>query len=170
MNSSDESVFSKEDVDHLKKTLRRLDVQFVFVQAKTSARFEATEIGTFISGVRQFFERSLPPEANAQLRDLHAIKEHIFESSIHMDRSPSCHLYYASTGTWMEQQPLLTRIDQGVSDLKRTSLFSSVGFVPMDLEGLKKTHRELNHKIVREIIFEKHTILPQIVGVQAAYT
>lgn len=166
---NDHLVFSKEDVDHFKKTLRRLDVQFVFVQAKTSAKFEATEIGTFISGVRQFFERSLPVGANAQLRDLHAIKEHIFDSSIHMDRSPSCHLYYASTGTWTAQEPLVVRIDQGVADLKRTSLFSSVGFVSMDLEGLKKTHRELNHKIVREIIFEKHTILPKIGGVQAAY-
>lgn len=166
---NDHLVFSKEDVDHLKKTLRRLDAQFVFVQAKTSPKFEATEIGTFISGARQFFERNLPTEANASLRDLHAIKEHIFESSIHMDRSPTCHLYYASTGAWKEHQPLLTRIDQGVSDLKRTSLFSSVGFVPVDLEVLKKTHRELNHKIVREILFEKHTILPQIGGVQAAY-
>ena len=166
---NDHLVFSKEDVDHLKKTLRRLDVQFVFVQAKTSARFEAAEIGTFISGVRQFFERSLPAEANAQLHELHAIKEHIFASSIHMDRSPSCHLYYASTGQWMEQPHLVTRIDQGVSDLKQKSLFSSVVFTPMDLEGLKRTHRELNHKIVREIVFERHTILPQIGGVQAAY-
>ncbi len=166
---NDHIVFSKEDVDHLKKTLRRLDVQFVFVQAKTSPKFEATEIGTFISGARQFFERTVPPEANAQVRDLHAIKQYIFESSIHMDRSPSCHLYYGTTGTWTEQQPLLTRIEQGTSDLKRTSLFSTVSFVPIDLEGLKKTHRELNHKIIREILFEKHAILPQIGGVQAAY-
>jgi len=41
--------------------------------------------------------------------------------------------------------------------------------VPIDLEGLKKTYRELNNKIVREIIFDKHTILPQIGGVHAAY-
>jgi hypothetical protein len=35
---NDHLVFSKEDVDHLKKTLRQLVVQFVFVQAKTSGR------------------------------------------------------------------------------------------------------------------------------------
>jgi cold shock CspA family protein len=166
---NDHLVFSKEDVDHLKKTLRRLDVQFVFVQAKSAAKFEAAEIGTFISGVRHFFERKLPSETNVQVRDLHVIKEHIFASSIHMDRSPSCHLYYASTGAWLGEKPLVSRIDQGVSDLKKTSLFSSVGFTPIDLEWLKKTHRELNHKIVREIIFEKHTFLPQIGGVLAAY-
>ena len=30
-------------------------------------------------------------------------------------------------------------------------------------------YRELHHKIVREFAFEKHTILPQIAGVQEAY-
>src|SRR6266699_1648355 len=59
-------------------------------------------------------------------------------TSIDMDQNPTCYLYYASTGSWTGQQPLITRIEQGVSDLKRTSLFTSVSFAPIDLEELKK--------------------------------
>jgi len=166
---NDHIVTSKEAVDHLKKALRRLDVKFVFVQAKTSPKFEATEIGTFLAGVRQFFDANLPKDANAKIRELHAIKDHIYSSSVDFDQNPICHLYYSSTGTWIEHQPFKTRIDQGLSDLERTSLFSAVDFVAMDLESLKATYRELNHKIVREMQFDKHTILPQIAGVQEAY-
>ena len=166
---NDHIVSSNEDVDYLKKALRRLDVQFIFVQAKASQRFESSEIGTVISGVRQFFNSSLPRDANDGIRSLHRIKEHIFDSSIDMDHTPVCRIYYATTGVWNDEAPLRSRIDQGVSDLNKTNLFSAVEFIPLDAEGLKGLYRQIHHKIVREIVFEKHTILPQIAGVEEAY-
>ncbi len=166
---NDHLVFSAADVDYLKKTLRRLDVQFVFIQAKTSPHFEAADIGNLVAGVRQFFSQTAPPDVNDRIRELHSIKEHIFDSSIDMDRSPTCRLYYVTTGTWSDEAALRSRIEQGTSDLKRTGLFSSVEFTPLDSEGLKRAYRELHHKIIREILFEKHTILPEIAGVQEAY-
>lgn len=166
---NDHLVSSREDVDHLKKALRRLDVQFIFVQSKTSPHFEATDIGTVIAGVRQFFSPALPLDVNERIRELYDIKEHIFDSSIDMDRNPICRLYYATTGVWNDEPALRSRADQGLADLKRTNLFASTEFVPVDSEGLKRLYREIHHKIVREIAFEKHTILPQIAGVQEAY-
>jgi len=44
-----------EHVDFFAEKLRRLDVEFVFLQAKTSAAFSAADIGTFVHGVFQFF-------------------------------------------------------------------------------------------------------------------
>jgi hypothetical protein len=43
-------ITSKEDIDFFKKTLGRLDVQFVFAQSKTSSKFDSGEIGKFIFG------------------------------------------------------------------------------------------------------------------------
>ena len=85
---NDHLVLSESDVDHLKKELRRLDVQFVFVQAKRSPHFNATDIGTFIAGARQFFSASQPTAANDRIAELHRIKNHIFKFSVDMDRSP----------------------------------------------------------------------------------
>jgi cold shock CspA family protein len=162
-------VFSRSDVDYFKKMLRRLDVQVIFIQAKTSPRFDGADIGTFFSGVRQFCSREKPLGANNAVIERHEIKEYIFDSSIDMDRSPICRLYYVTTGTWTEEPALRARIDQGVTDINQTGLFSSVEFIPVDAEGIKRIYRELHHKIVREVVFEKHTILPQISGVQEAY-
>ena len=165
---NDHLVHTDSDVDYFKDFLRRLDVQFVFVQAKTSPNFKAIEIGTFISGVRQFFDSS-PATANESVLALHKLKEYVFDHSIDMDSSPICRLYYVTTGRWTDDLALSARIDQGVNDLENTNLFSRVEFTPVDSGGLKRVYRELNQRITREIKFEKHTILPRISGVQEAY-
>jgi cold shock CspA family protein len=166
---NDRLVSSKEDVDYLTKEFRRLEVEFILVQAKTSAKFSGADIGTFLSGARSFFQKTLPSEANLRMFELHRIKEHIYGYTKHMETPPKCRLYYATTGTWIDDLSLRTRREQGVADLSQTNLFSSVDFRALDAEGLKHLYRELNKKITREIEFEKHTILPQIDGVQEAY-
>jgi hypothetical protein len=49
---------SKADVDYFIERLRRLEVEFVFVQAKTSGAFNSSSIGTFVHGVNEFFART----------------------------------------------------------------------------------------------------------------
>ena len=165
---NDHLVRTKTDVDYFKEALHRLDVQFIFVQAKTSSKFEGSEIGTFISGVRQFFQTE-PPPANEYILSLHDLKEYIFDSSIDMDRSPICRLFYVTTGSWQDDATLSARIGQGIRDLEATNLFSSVEFVPLDSDGVKQYYREINQKVTRGIKFERHTILPSISGVKEAY-
>ena len=147
---NDHLVTSTSDVDYLKKVLRRLDVDFIFIQAKSSSHFHAAEIGAAFSGIRQFFGPSVPNGANNTIRGLHSVKEYIFDHSIDMEQSPSCRIYFATTGVWTNEQVLRTRADQGVADLRATQLFSSASFVPVDAEALKKLYRDLKKKIVRE--------------------
>jgi cold shock CspA family protein len=166
---NDHLVRDTSTVDYLTKQLRRLDAQFVLLQAKTSAHFDSAEIGAFISGVRQFFAKQVPASANTDIRELHRIKNHIFGSSIHMESQPICRLYYATTGIWRGDPALTERVEQGLEDIRQTGLFSKVEFVPIDGELLKKSYREINNRTTQEFVFEKHTILPQISGVQEAY-
>jgi hypothetical protein len=166
---NDHLVTSKEEIDYLKTALKRLDVRFVFIQAKTSQHFSSADIASFALGVRRFFGPDCPADANRQVAALHALKEYIYDSSIDMDRSPVCTLYYVTTGTWQAEQPLIAALQQGQSDLTIGDLLSAVDFVPVDAEHLKALYRQLKHKVTREIVFDKHTILPPIGGVQEAY-
>lgn len=166
---NDYIVRSKSDVDYFKTTLRRLDVQFIFAQAKTGRKFSAAEIGTFFSGVRHFFSENLPDDANEDVKNLHKLKEYIYDHTIDMDTTPVCRMYYVTTGEWSPQPALTSRIKQGKNDLDSTGLFSEVFFTPMGSEGIRQTYRELHQKVTQEVKFEKHTILPSIVGVDEAY-
>lgn len=162
-------VSSPEEVDYFKNNLRRLDVQFVFIQCKTSGKFEAAEIGSFLFGVKSFFERQPLTRENKEIQRLRHLKDYIYRFTIDMDTSPLCRMYYVTTGKWVEDTNLLGRISDGVEELISTNIFSDVKFFPIDAERIATIYRELKRKVVREVTFDKHTILPRIHNVQEAY-
>jgi hypothetical protein len=161
-------VSSKEDIDHFKTHLRRLDVRFIFTQSTISESFDSGHLGTFLFGVSNFFETTSLP-VNESIQALRHLKDHIYESSMDMERRPNCDIYYATTGRWRPDAVLTARINHTVDNLKPTDLFSDVSFTILDSEVLRTIYRELKHKVETEIAFEKHTILPKIDHVQEAY-
>lgn len=162
-------ISSTEDIDFFKKTTGRLDVQFVFIQSKTSNKFDSGDIGKFIYGVKDFFRKEPSLRINDDIKFLRELKENIYDLSIDMEKAPICHMYYATTGKWVSDKNLRGIIDAEVDYLRKTSLFSEVKFFPLDAEKIKNIYRELKHKIAKEINFEKHTILPKINDVKEAY-
>ena len=162
-------VSSTEEIDYFKNNLRRLDVQFLFIQSKTSGKFEVSEIGNFLFGVKSFFEREPLTKENKEIQRLRYLKDYIYKFTIDMDTNPLCRMYYVATGKWIEDANLRGRISKGVDELKSTSLFSDVKFFPIDAERLSTIYRELRLKVIREVTFDKCTILPPIDSVQEAY-
>jgi cold shock CspA family protein len=162
-------VSSKEDVNFFLRTLRRLDVRFLFVQSKTSESFSVADIGNFLYGVQTFFKKEPTSSMNVQLREIQELKEYIYSKTVDMEQAPTCELFYATCGKWTGEQALNERIKAGKADLAATGLFSEVEFNPIDGEAIKTLYRELRRMVVREIVFEKHTILPNIDHVREAY-
>jgi hypothetical protein len=166
---NDHIVTTKEEVDYFKKTLRRLDVRFVFIQSKTSEKFEMGPIGNFLFGVKNFFEQKSSIPSNPQVQNLRGIKDYVYEQSLDMNQNPVCELYYATTGIWKGDKSLLGRVDSDTRGLRDTKLFSEVKITWLDDEMLKKHYRELRNKVVKQITFDKHTTAPNIQGVLQAY-
>jgi cold shock CspA family protein len=162
-------VTSEEEVDYFRKNLRRFDVKFVFIQSKTSAKFDSGDLGNFLFGVRSFFEEQPAIPMNSQLTNLRALKDYIYRLSIDMDKAPVCEMYYVTTGTWLGDANLEGRIQVEKTALEGTKLFSQVRFVPADNEYLKRLYLELRRKVTKEINFEKHTAMPTIGEVHQAY-
>ena len=52
---NDRLVNDKEDIDYFRGS-GRLEVEFLFIQAKSSPKFDSGEIGKFLFGVQNFFE------------------------------------------------------------------------------------------------------------------
>lgn len=162
-------VSSKEDIDYFKKALRRFDVKFIFIQSKTSAKFDSGDIANFLFGIRSFFEEKPLIKENPDIQRLRELKEYIYKSSIDMDVNPICNMYYVTTGKWTDDPNVSQRIGVGTQEIKQKDLFSDVNFFPFDAEKLRNVYRELRLKIIKEVTFEKHTILPKIENVQEAY-
>ncbi|MEK6742232.1 MAG: AIPR family protein [Nitrospirota bacterium] len=162
-------VTSAEEVKYFKTNLRRLDVQFIFTQSKTADKFAGAEIDTFLYGVQRFFDDVPIEKLNANVRKARMLKDIIYKSSIDMDYPPICTMYYATNGKWVDEPYLTERVNTRVDTLKKTGLFSDVKFVPIDSDSIKNLYKELKLKIVKEINFDKHAILPKVQGIQEAY-
>jgi hypothetical protein len=163
-------VFSIEDIEDLRNTpRRRLDVQFVFIQAKTSPKFKAEEIGTFIFGVKDFFREKSSIKFNENIKIFRKLKEYIYKNSIDIEIKPSCQMYYVTTGKWMNDANVIGRANSEKAELERLGIFSRVEFIPVDADALSDIYREIKNKVKRQIVFEKRATLPEIKGVREAY-
>jgi cold shock CspA family protein len=166
--SNNHLVTSQEEIDYFIQDADLLNIDFNFIQSKTSEAFELGSISTFVTSVKEFF-RDGELQFEDELLNLRDLKNYIYKNSIKMDKSPSLKLYYATTGKWIGDQNLSTVVNSGEKDLMELNLFSTVKFIPIDADKLKYLYREIKNKITKEIIFEKHTILPKMDKVTESY-
>lgn len=163
-------ISSVEDVDYFVEKLKRIDVEFLFIQSKMGDSFKGHEIGTFISGVTQFFSNSCTMPVNDEVQEYINIKNYIYKKySIRMNRAPVSILVYATTGVWVDDPSLVGRIENDTIRLKQDGNLSDVLFLPYDAEKLKRIYRNLRKKIEREVIFDRYAVMPAIDDVTESY-
>jgi cold shock CspA family protein len=166
---NDHVVTTKEQVDYFLNALGRLEVEFHFIQAKTTSSFSMTEITSFISCIKDFFNSETSYNFNDETMRLHELKEYIYGKSLKMQDNPTLTIVYASTGQWTNDKNLTAAINLSTVELRTAGYFKDVQFKPYDRDLLKKSYRELRNSISRSIKFDKHTILPQINDVDEAF-
>lgn len=164
---------TEEDVQFFVDNLRRLEVEFVFVQAKSSPNFNAADIGSFVFGIEQFFSAvtgSDPKIAfNSDIEQLVELARHVYRQTIKMQENPKCFLYYVTAGKWTEAPDPSGRLSNGVDRLRQLNIFSAVSAIPVDAELLKAVYRELERGVVKDVEFSKTAVFPRIAGVDDAY-
>lgn len=161
-------VTAQKEVDYFIQEADLLEVEFNFIQSKTSESFDMGSISSFLASVKDFF-RDCDLDFEDDLLNLRDLKDYIYKNSIKMDRRPSLKMYFATAGKWLDDSNLLAIINSNIIDLKSTDLFDEVKFIPIDANKLKSLYREIKNKITKEIIFEKHTILPKMENVTESY-
>ena len=164
---------TEEDVSFFVDKLRRLDVEFAFIQAKSSTSFNSAEIGSFVFGVEQFFAAAFGNEPkvrfNEDVQQLIDLTSFIYRQSIKMQENPKCFLYYVTAGKWTNAPEPLGRLSDGVERLQQMQLFSNVRGIPVDAELLKSVYRELERGVVKHVELSKAAVFPRIDGVDDAY-
>lgn len=164
-------VSSIQEINDLKNFRKRLDVQFIFIQAKTSPKFEAEKVGTFIFGVKDFFRDKPSIKFNENVKIFRELKEYIYNNSIDIEVKPICSMYYVTTGKWLDDLNVLGRANSEKTELEKLGIFSKVEFIPIDADELGQIYREIKNKVKKQIVFEKRASIPAMtdVGVREAY-
>ena len=160
-------VDSTTQIDELAAKVR-LDVDFAFVQAKTSKSLNAAEIGNFIQGVREFFSQKYMP-INDDVSDKRDLSDYIFSYGVKMRGKPRLHLFYCYTGAFHSDPHIIARVNAGKADLSSLNRFSGVEFSFLDANLLQQRYQEINLKVEKEIQIDEYANLPAVLGIRQAY-
>ncbi len=146
-------------------------VRFVFIQAKTSEKFDSGDIQVFIYGVRNFFlpdsERKF---TNKKMENLVKLKDLIYQKTLSIrNNNPSIDMFYITCGKWTEENSLSSMIRLGKQDLENTHNFFKVDFYPYDADKIITAYKELKKKIRKTVVMEKRYTFPPMTSIRQAY-
>jgi hypothetical protein len=164
---NDISVTSFAEIDEI-AARQRLDVDFCFIQAKTSRNLNAGEIGNFFQGVKEFFGPKHMP-ANQSVADKRALYEHVISHAVKMRTKPRLHLHYCYAGSYKGDPVIESRVQAGRQELDAYNIFSNISFDFLDSNKLQERYQEINRRIEREVQINEYAALPPIKGIRQAY-
>ncbi len=147
-----------------------LQVQFIFIQAKTSSSFDAGEMSKYFQAVLDFFKQETAFQQNDRIRELQKIKNRLYEAASKFTRGlPKLGLYYATTGNWTDDKNLCAIRDGFLAQLDTLHIFNSCIFHPLDTGKIQKLYFQTKNAFRVTINFPQNIPLPEIPNVREAY-
>lgn len=160
---------SIDEVNDLIEKNGSIEVEFLFIQSKTSSNFSTSELNTFIFGVKDFFSTNPKLRRNDSLQKFCDISNHIYDNAPKLKYNPTCKLFYVTTGKWVNDINLVGVIDSGREDLESTNLFDTVEINPIGAKELAKYYRKTKESVSTTINFSNRITIPEINGISEAY-
>ncbi|MFJ6042162.1 AIPR family protein [Brachybacterium paraconglomeratum] len=147
-----------------------LDVQFMFMQAKTSSGFNGEEIAAFGDGVLEFFETEPEAPMSDDIIEAREIMGWIYDHSSRFRHGrPSCELFYVSTGKWVGDAHLSTKMRRAERRLNETNLFGKVEYRALGAAEIQASWIRSKNASSVEFTFANKATLPEIGGVSESY-
>ena len=163
-------ITSEDEVDDLIELNKKLsEISFVFIQAKTSSNFDYGDMGTFGTGVKDFFSDHPQMIRNSAIQEKSTLVEYIFSKATYIKKKPTCYLYYITTGKWVDDQNCVGRMDIAKKDLMDMNIFEEVKYIPVGADLLQKLYRNSIDVTETEIDFSDKILLPDIQNVTQSY-
>lgn len=162
INTKDEAesrMLEKRNIEELK---------FIFIQSKSSSSFDSGAILKLGSGVEDFFSTSSTSVKNEMIQEKIAISDTFIKNATKINNI-KCSLYYVTTGKWMDDKNLLSKINKATKDLDRLNLFISTKFNPIDEKELQKLYKSTKEPIKREIELPDRITLPEMENIEQAF-
>lgn len=160
-------------VDEIKTSIsfnNKLEVDFIFIQTKTSEKFKGTDIESFCRWVKTFFNFGTEFKT-PKMKNFINMAKFIFSNRKYFKKGlPNIKLYYACNGKWQDDENLTSIINENKKEIENISLFNSVEIITCDANKLQHLHMRINSPTEAEIEFQNRVILPTIKGVEVAYS
>lgn len=160
----------KEEIDDLLAHNGYLEIVYIFIQAKTSTKFDTSEIRTFSDGVIDFFEDEPTLPRNESISKAADISNYLFTKAPKFKENPKCKLFYIATGQYIDSDANINSVKtKTIRQLEQTNLFSLIDFNIFGANEITKAYRKTKSPISSTFIFNDKVTLENIDGIKQAY-
>lgn len=157
-----------EAKDLFEETRTVFEAMLIFVQAKTSSKFEGTQIRNFGDGIVDFLSEEPKMVLNDFIKNRWDIVNHIIDNAYKIKKI-ICKAYYVTTGKWQDDPNLLAKIDMVKKSISEQSIFHDISFYPVDAEELSEMYKSLESKLTARIELPQRVLLPEVRGIEEGY-
>lgn len=140
--------------------------EFHFYQSKTSSSLDYGEISKFLDAVYDFFTKQ-ELAVGAQVEDLWAVKDRIYEAA--SKTSPSLNCYYCTTGSGEVSGPIATLIESSKQRLVDLNIFDEIKIECVGAKVIQNGFRSATNSSSATLDFQKSVTLPTHEKVDEAY-
>ncbi|WP_082937613.1 AIPR family protein [Rhodococcus sp. 852002-51564_SCH6189132-a] len=142
-----------------------ISAEFVFVQAKTSSKFELGDLSIFADASESLI-RSQDPSLHPEFSEMLDL---LWEKSDMFSENPVIRLYYVSTGKWESPAPIEKKIAQTKQSLLDSNLVSRVEFSTWGAAEVQSNWRAIDRGLKKTILFESKTTLPEMPRIEESF-
>lgn len=167
---NDTIVDDEEQLDDIITHSPVLQVQFLFIQAKTSSFFDSGDLSKFFHAVLDFFKDEANLKQNERILELQRVKNKLYQSAAKFVRGlPKVALYYATTGKWTEDKNLCAIRDGFYAQVEGLHMFAGASFHPLDATRVQKLYFQTKNSFLITVNFAQNLSLPEIPNVRESY-
>jgi hypothetical protein len=147
-----------------------LDVDFIFVQSKTSEKLDTGDFGKFIHAVAEFFREKSSIAFNDTLqKQRENFQALLTQSNKFKRRNPSLKLFYVSASVAEAGNELLEMAARQRETFETMALFSNVSISPMNATALQSAWRRSISQSETTIEFPSSVALPDVNDVEQSF-
>lgn len=153
-------VTSVSEIEFQIQNSRMLDVNFVFIQAKTSSSFDNTLMLNFFEFTKSFFESDGSEFTTPEIQNFFEMKDFIYDNAEYMTESnPKLSMYYVTTGKWVNDKTLVKVKDRNEKELQNLNIFSKIIFVPCGATEIQALYRGTKNLLTAKFKFDKYIVM-----------
>lgn len=159
-----------DELSDIASSSHYLDVDIIFIQAKTSSDFDGQAISSFFDSIKYFIRDIGSSTYNSKVKALHELWIEILDNSNMMvNRTPNCYAFYVTTGRWVGDEELNRISEEKKYDIENEGVFNSINFEMFGAKEIQKIYQETKNKLSVQINFQNKITLPDINGISEAH-
>ena len=169
---NDTLITNADDIS-LQRMSKRLDVRFIFIQAKRSASVDTGDILKFVAAVKDVFNQNLKVPASADIEKVRELIDEVFKpenSRLFGATRPKCELHFVTAGGLIKDDLTISLMQsESLALADAISEIQSATITHVGVDALLDSYAEVENRYDVDIVFDKNVPCQKIGDVEQAF-